>query len=554
LYLERVCDTVLGMFRGAAALAEAVDECDVAATAEAIVEARRLRDRLDALIASADVEFVRCGGHEVEGHATYGSFLRARCGVSTSESRRIAVRAKKLGRWPEALDAWQAGEITGAKVEVMSAVVPDRHVDRFSIATTEALVWLPWVTVDDTRRKVNEWVSAADDAVQSEAAEAGAEPVDEMPQRTMAASRIIDDRLEITGSFDKDAAAAIEDALRAATRPDRDGEKRSPLQRRADALVEICRFYVAHHQQPPNSGRPDRGVIVADVAALFRAILRGDGVHTAAQLETYLAAQPELGALERGLFCDAFDGAGGTARTLDGHTVTDTLLRHVTRDGILEQLLRAGHRIIDHGRSIRVFTESQRRAMAARDAGSRISGESPWACHAHHSPPFDHGGTTDINTGYLKTRREHLDHHRRGFTDHINPDGTITLISPDGRQHDTRPPTWPGHGPRLPVHTTTAPAPVMPFRHGVDPDTGAGTDIRPEPEPDPDDDAGRMMSAMRAVTAARRQRAIHMTPADLDSPEGRARLRCLHALHRRDRAPDLLIGAAAVSIDRPPAT
>jgi hypothetical protein len=61
-----------------------------------------------------------------------------------------------------------------------------------------------------------------------------------------------------------------------------------------------------------------------------------------------------------------------------------------------------------------------------------------------------------------------------------------------------------------------------------------------------------MMSTMRAVTAARRQHTIHMTPADLDSPEARARLRCLHALHRRDRAPDLLIGATAVSIEPPP--
>jgi hypothetical protein len=165
--------------------------------------------------------------------------------------------------------------------------------------------------------------------------------------------------------------------------------------------------------------------------------------------------------------------AGGTARTLDGHSVTDTLLRHVTRDGILERLLRAGHRIIDHGRSVRVFTESQKRAMAARDAGSRISGESPWGCHAHHSPPFDDGGTTDVNAGYLKTRREHLDHHRRGFADHINPDGSITLTAPDGRQHDTRPPTWPGDGPRFPVHTTAAPAPAMPFRPAeAETDTG----------------------------------------------------------------------------------
>jgi hypothetical protein len=175
--------------------------------------------------------------------------------------------------------------------------------------------------------------------------------------------------------------------------------------------------------------------------------------------------------LERGLFCDAFDGVGGAARTLDGHSVTDALLRHIASDGILERLLKTGHRIIDHGRSVRVFTESQKRAMAVRDGGSRISGDPPWACHAHHSPEFDDGGTTDINTGYLKTRREHLDQHRRGFTDRINPDGTITMISPDGVEHETRSPMWSDQLPKLPVHTTSQPAPVMPFRHGIDPES-----------------------------------------------------------------------------------
>jgi hypothetical protein len=474
LWLERLFATLASVFRGAAALAEAVDDCEVAATGEAIVEARRLLDRLQAKVATAEVEFVAAGGHEVEGHATYGSFLRARCGVSTSESRRTAVRVKKLGRWPEVLDAWNVGVLCGAQVDVMSAVVPDRHVERFAMEAAEYFEPLEYLGADDTRGVVANWTAAADDAVQSEAVEAGADPVEVVPQRTMSASRILDDRLEVTGSFDKDAAGAIDTALRAATRPDEESEKRSPLQRRADALVEICRFYVAHHQNPPSAGRPDRGVIVADVAALFRAILRGDGVHTAGQLQTYLDSQPGLGALERGLFCDAFDGAGGSARTLDGHSVTDTLLRHVATNGILERLLRAGPRIIDHGRSTRIFTESQRRAMAVRDAGSRISGESPWACHTHHSPEYDRGGSTDVNNGYLKTRREHLDHHRRGFTDRIDPDGTITLIAPDGREHDTRPPKWPGDGPQLPVHTTTTPAPALPFRPG-DPKTG--TDV-----------------------------------------------------------------------------
>jgi hypothetical protein len=473
LHLERVCGRFAGMFRGAAALAEAVDDCDVAATGEAIVEARRIRDRLDALIATAEVEFVRAGGHEVEGHATYGSFLRARCGASTSESRRIASRTKKLCRWPEILDAWNVGVLCGAQVDVISAAVPDRHVERFAIEAADYLEPLEYLGADVTRGVVVNWTGAADDAVQSEAVEAGEEPVEEVPQRTMAASRIIDDRLEVTGSFDKDAAAAIEDALRAATRPDEEDETRSPLQRRADALVEICRFYVAHHQQPPNSGRPDRGVIVADVAALFRAILRGDGVHTAAQLETYLDAQPELGALERGLFCDAFDGAGGSARTLDGHTVTDTLLRHVATNGILERLLRTGHRIIDHGDP---------------PASSPNPRNAPWrrATPAPESPESRRGGATPTThppsttaappTSTTATSRP--DANTSTTTAEDSPT-TSTPTAPSPSPHPTAPNTTPDHpnGPAT-AHDSPSTPPQRPH-----PSCPSASERKPMPTP-----------------------------------------------------------------------
>jgi hypothetical protein len=455
---------LVGMFRGWDALIEAVDDVAVAATVDAVVEARRIRDLLDAKIAAADVELVKARAFEPEGHASYASLVKARCGTTTAESRRIAVRAKKLGAWPEVLDAWQAGEVSGAKVDVLWAVVPDRQVERFAIGNAERLVWLPWVTVDDTRTKIGEWVSAADDAAQTEAVEEGDEPEAVVPEREMSASRTIDDRLEVRGSFDKDSAARIDDALRAATRPDGEGERRSPQQRRADAMVEIARFYLAHHQNPPNTGRPDRGVVVFDTAAMFRAVLRGDGVHTSAQLQIYLDAQPQMGAMERGLFLDAFDGKATLAHTLDGHSVTDLLVRHVMVDGILERLLKTGSRIIDHGRSTRIFTESQKRAMAARDGGSRISGEPPGRCDAHHSPPFDQGGTTDVNAGYLKTTREHLKQHHDGFTDRIDPDGTITLIGPTGHEHQLRPTRWTDQTPMLAVPTTAQPAPTLPFR------------------------------------------------------------------------------------------
>jgi hypothetical protein len=463
------------MFRGWEALSAAVEDTHIAASAEAIVEARRLIDRLEAKVAEAEVEYTKSAGYEPEGHATYASFLRGRCGQTTAESNRVAQRAKKLARWPEVLDAWNNDHLTRTQVDLMCAKVPEPHLGRFAAALARGeLDVLVGVSTFRTQKALNNWVIRADGFAEYEAAQAGDDDaVDEVPERELSASRIIDDRLETQGSFDKDSGAVITDALLAAERPDTDDERRTPKQRRADALVEMARFYLAHHKSSPGTGRPDRLVVVADIVGLFRSILRGDGVRTPEQLEQFLQSDPHLGALEKGLFCDAFDGHGGTAHTLDGHTVTDELVRHVAQSGLLERLLMVKSRIIDHGRSTRIFTESQKRAMAARDGGSRISGAQPSRCDAHHSPPFERGGTTDVNAGYLKTRREHLDQHRRGFTDRIDPDGTITLISPAGTEHDTRPPNWPTDTPRIAVPTTARAAPDLPFRP-AEPETHTG--------------------------------------------------------------------------------
>jgi hypothetical protein len=248
-------------------------------------------------------------------------------------------------------------------------------------------------------------------------------------------------------------------------RPDCEGERRGPKERRADALVEMARFYLANHTNPPGAARPDRLVITADVTALFRAILRGAGVVTAAQLEAFLDARPDMGLLEQGLFLDAFDGHGDTARTLDGSGVSDLLLQHVTSNGLLERLLMAEGRILNHGRAVRVFTDTQRRAILARDQGCRVEGcdAGPEQCDIHHLNPFEAGGGTDIANGVAKCRREHSKQHRDRFTERLEPDGTYTTTSPTGTVFTSRPPGH-DHQPRLPMHSTAEPAPTRPFR------------------------------------------------------------------------------------------
>ena len=50
----------------------------VSATAEAIAEARRLIDRLEAEVAGAEAEYARDHGYEIDGFGSMAAFLRFR--------------------------------------------------------------------------------------------------------------------------------------------------------------------------------------------------------------------------------------------------------------------------------------------------------------------------------------------------------------------------------------------------------------------------------------------------------------------------------------------
>ena len=196
----------------------------------------------------------------------------------------------------------------------------------------------------------------------------------------------------------------------------------------------MCRRYLASLDNPDANRTTEQVTVVADITALYRAALRGAGVHTARQLDDFLADRPYLGALERGLFLDAFDGSGGTARTLDGNPVSDGLLSTISSSSTLERLLTVESRVIDMGRNIRHFTPHQRRAVLARDGGCRTAGcdAGPERCDIHHVHPWETGGTTDLTNAVAKCRHCHHDHHRRGWPDHLHPDGTYTITTDTG--------------------------------------------------------------------------------------------------------------------------
>ena len=277
------------MFEG---LRGAIEELDVPAHADAIVELRALRDRLDARLTIAEAAYAKEHGYHCDGFGSMASFLRHRSRMATGDARRASTRAGRVAAWPEVGAAWDSGTLTGAQVDVVAATIPDRHVERFAATAAETSTIISPLDLTDTKRALEHWVEFADSCAEREAAEDGREPPVDDVTREGFLSRTSGDVAVLKGELDRDAAAITEHALRLATRRDPEGARRSPARRRADALVAIARFYADHHTELSSNRRQERLVIDCPILALYGSALRGAGVRTAEQLEAFLAARP----------------------------------------------------------------------------------------------------------------------------------------------------------------------------------------------------------------------------------------------------------------------
>ncbi len=117
----------------------------------------------------------------------------------------------------------------------------------------------------------------------------------------------------------------------------------------------------------------------------------------------------------------------GTA-TLDETPVTASHARRLAcTAAILPAVLGGASQVLDLGRSRRLFTPAQRRALAIRDRRCRAHGcdiPARW-CEAHHRTPWSHGGPTDLDHGELLCSHHHHRIHDPGYDHHRDPDGTL---------------------------------------------------------------------------------------------------------------------------------
>jgi hypothetical protein len=202
----------------------------------------------------------------------------------------------------------------------------------------------------------------------------------------------------IEGTMDPLGTETVMTAIHAFTGPAGADDTRTPGQRRADALTEICRRVLSFGAPPTNAGeRPQVAVIVP-----------------LAELEERAGAEPgEL----------AWTGP-----------ISATLLRRLLCDASVHRVITdPASQPLDVGRTTRVVPAGLRRAVMIRDRHCQYPGcdvPAAW-CDCHHRQHWGRGGATSLHNlimcGYHHTYPTCRAGHHRPPSGRINhPDPTTT--------------------------------------------------------------------------------------------------------------------------------
>lgn len=390
-----------------------------AALAERVRELDRMRSQLDHEFRCAVGVFDREGVHHDDGAANAGSWLAARCTSLTGRAVRSEVHiARKLRDMPVTRAAAEAGELGSAKVRSLAgAFDPDDPAVVAAFERDEELLVREarQLSADATGRLCRSWRALADDTSEARRHDR------QRATRRLSISQTFGGAWRIDGFLDAESGAVVAAALTGVAerlfRSDQataeaeggpvDGivvAGRTATQRRADALVELCRL------EPEAAAGADGGdtyrpipasvVVTIDALALHR---RAPGI---AEVEGTPSCTLSVEAARR-LACDA------------------RISRIVT--GPASEPL-------DVGRATRSVPPALRRAVNLRDGGCTFPGcdRPPGWCHAHHIRHWASGGTTDPPNLTLLCSHHHHAVHEGGYTVNRSDDGTLHFTRPDG--------------------------------------------------------------------------------------------------------------------------
>jgi hypothetical protein len=367
----------------------------------------QVRSRVDELALRLIDEVTGRRSGERSGATSTRAWLRCELQMSPVEAKRVVELAAALaGSLELTRAALAAGDISGDHAAVVAKVIDTLPVglgaDALDRAERRMLEWCRDFDPSDVARLGRRlW-----EAVDPEGAEAREAKALERQEREARRKRHLSFGSDgfglhhLRGQFDPESAAVIAAALDGLAKPlpstAGGPDPRTPGQRYADALVEVCRRQLTTGELPKQGGEKAQVVITMRLDQLRSRV--GSGL-----LDTGDALSP---ATVRRLACDA---------------------------GLVPAVLGTDGQPLDLGRTARTFTPAQRRALGLRDGhGCGFPGcDRPIAwCDAHHIVHWIDGGLTDLANGVLVCSYHHTLIHQGDWTVRMAADGRPEFIPP----------------------------------------------------------------------------------------------------------------------------
>jgi hypothetical protein len=367
---------------------------------------------------------------ERDGHLSAASWLSSRFRAAWGVARGDVKVARGLDAMPRTRAALERGSISLSAAKVLVAA-REEDPEAFRRAEEHLVEAATIHSMHDLRRIAAYWRQQAE----REAAIEGDEALHR--RRRLHASLSFLGMVRVDGDLDRETGETLLTALQAALDAEaRSGahDDRTPAQRRADALGEICRQWLDRSDRPTVAGERPHVTLTVDAASLT---VEGSQIEE----PTSRGARMPTGELGRGGPVDA--SVVPTSGLDHAGPVDPSTVRRIACDASVMRVVLSGRsEPLDVGRRTSVISQAMRRAVIVRDRHCRFPGcDRPHAwCDAHHVVHWADGGPTAVRNLVLLCRRHHRKVHERGGFRLELLDGRPVFRRPDGSLLEDRAP------------------------------------------------------------------------------------------------------------------
>jgi hypothetical protein len=283
-------------------------------TACGLLEAERSR-RLHA--------FNQRRGYDQTDHTSTTAFLIHSCRIAPERAKRLVAHANSLAEMPAALNALSDDLLSIDQVRQL-IVAHDTNPDLYGDHETGLIEAIAPLTVSGSARAVDYWRQNVNESRFEDDARLHA-------KRRLHLSQTFEGMGRLDGWLDPEGFAFVKAALDAATPPPAQEDRRTPSQRRADALVDLARLALDSGDLPESGGEKPHLTVLVDLG-----VLTGTGP--------------------------------GISETDDGVVLPPSTVERISCDSSVSRIVMGPNsEPLDVGRKTRIIPPALRRAVIARD-------------------------------------------------------------------------------------------------------------------------------------------------------------------------------------------